>query len=565
MKRNSIFTEVVTPKVKYSKFDLSHSNKLTLNMGELVPILCEEVLPGDHFRIRAEVMFRFAPLVAPIYHNINAFVHWFFVPNRLVWNQSRKDSWEAFIATRKDDTKAPVMPFADFGTIPASGDTPLQEAYPLLDYMGVNLAKNMGTSVAEHQQFNVLPFRAYQLIYNEYYRDQNLEDDLFDDDNVDFIPLNGGDQSSNAPFLFALRRRAWEHDYFTSALPTPQQGAAVPIPVSLSGLPSASGYVDIPQLAVHGTIPVTNSGTEGDQVVYGKDDVGRGLLKIKDVNGNYVQVNVANAGTAGLTAGYGSRALVEGLDLSGIELSGTMEDLRTAEKLQEFLEIMMRGGRRYIETILSFFGVRGKDATLQRPQYLGGGMQPIQISEVAQTSESTETSPQGSLAGRAVSVGASNGIALKADEHGWLIGILSVMPRTGYMQGLDRKFTRFDRLDYFWPQFEHLGEQAILNKEVYNDPSDGENDSVFGYIPRYAEYKFHNDEVHGDFKGNLDFWHLARKFDERPYLNNTFIKANPSERIFAVEDNGATGKIWANIYINESAVRPMSYFGSPRW
>lgn len=536
MSKSSIFTEIVRPKVKFSKFDLSHGNKLTCNMGELIPILCEEVVPNDTFNLRAEVLIRLAPMIAPAFHSINAFVHWFFVPNRLLWNATKKDSWETFITAGKDGLQAPEVP----NMILSPSDAALGN---LGDYLGLNVSSASAGASAE-TRINILPLRAYQLIYNEYYRDPNLSDDLFDEETDGYISLRGGELSKASREylnLVSLRRRAWEHDYFTSCLPNPQRGAAVPIPVSIAATPEYRENQNLPQTAAMkfrniGPTPLQNSSSASFEADFGD---GSSLLA-----GNVLQ-----------QMSY----------VSGLDVSGTMQDLRTANRLQQFLENMMRGGHRYIETILSHFGVRGKDATLQRPQFLGGGMQPVQISEVAQTSASDpNVSPQGNLAGRAISIGADNGVRFHADEHGWIIGILSVMPRTGYFQGLHRKFSRFDRLDYFWPEFANLGEQAVLNKEVYNDPSDGLNDEVFGYIPRYAEYKYHNDEVHGDFKDSLVYWHLARKFDSRPALNETFVTSIPSERIFASTDT-SVDKLWCNIYIHETAVRPMPYYGSPMW
>lgn len=530
MSKSSIFTEIIRPKVKFSKFDLSHGNKLTCNMGELVPILCEEVVPNDTFNLRAEVLIRLAPMVAPAFHSINAFVHWFFVPNRLLWNATKKDSWETFITAGKDGLQAPVVPYLLPDTYSIDG---VEGGGKLADYLGVSYAARSVPGPGS-EKISALPFRAYQLIYNEYYRDPNLSEDLFDEDTPNFIRLDGGIVDSVVNLL-TLRRRAWEHDYFTSCLPNPQRGTAVPIPVSVGPAMRDDGLPEVLTLKSDDGMTIPGS---GPLVV---DETGKVKMQVESSLAYYTS--------------YGS----------GLDVSGTMQDLRTANRLQQFLENMMRGGHRYIETILSHFGVRGKDATLQRPQFLGGGMQPVQISEVAQTSSSDDTSPQGNLAGRAISIGADNGVRFHADEHGWIIGILSVMPRTGYFQGLHRKFSRFDRLDYFWPEFANLGEQAVLNKEVYNDITDGRNDEVFGYIPRYAEYKYHNDEVHGDFKSNLLYWHLARKFDIRPALNAAFVTSYPSERVFAVADNGVTDKLWCNIYIHETAIRPMPYYGTPMW
>jgi hypothetical protein len=242
----------------------------------------------------------------------------------------------------------------------------------------------------------------------------------------------------------------------------------------------------------------------------------------------------------------------------------SINDLRQAFRLQEFLEKNARGGSRYIEVIKSHFGVTSSDARLQRPEYLGGGKSPVTISEVLQTSDpvNQDSTPQGNMAGHAINVGGGNRFTYRAQEHGYIIGIMSIMPKTAYFQGTPKHFTKFDKFDYYFPSFAHLGEQPILTGELWTQGT-VKDDQIFGYTPRYAEYKHQLSSVHGEFKTSLKYWHMAREFETQPYLNEEFINANPTKRIFAVTDESDEA-IYAHIHHDLKARRLMPYFGTPK-
>jgi len=506
-----IFDKISINQPKKSVFDLSHERKFSMNMGDLVPVLCQEVIPGDKFRINMEQLVRFMPLVAPMMHRVNVYTHFFFVPNRLVWND-----WEKFITGGDKGLDNPVFPtYLNNTSIELLKQSPRFQYGSLLDYMGFPIKQIQESTLTveiPNISISLLPFRAYQLIYNEYYRDQNLEN---------IIPISkASGTETTVTDLFQLRKRAWEKDYFTSALPYAQKGAELTMPLS-------------------GEAPVVADGF----------DVNVGAT----FSGDNRYINTASpAGQleADLTQATGS----------------TINELRQAFQIQKWLERNARGGTRYIEQILSHFGVKSSDARLQRPEYLGGGKTPVTVSEVLQMSSSDETSPQGNMAGHGVSVGNSNQFSRYFEEHGMIIGIMSVLPRTAYMQGIPRYMTKTDRYDFFWPEFAHLGEQAVKKQELFWNPGNPSyNEADFGYQPRYTEYRYIPDTVHGEFANTLKFWHMAREFAQStpPELNTDFVKCQGDnlKRPFPVQDD--SHKLYVQTYCNIKAIRPIPKYGNP--
>ena len=551
----NIFNSIRLKRPKRNVFNLSYENKLTMNMGELVPIMCMPIVPGDKFRVNTEALVRLAPLVAPMMHRVNVYTHYFFVPNRLVWNE-----WEDFITKGIDGEDTPVLPFFSLSPGWSSGKfaAGIQNG-SLWDYLGLPTAKSAGGIAISGADPNgvdyptgfkvsVLPFRAYQLIYNEYYRDQNLTEP------VDISLSSGFVSDDQQAFnLLALRRRAWEKDYFTSALPWLQRGPEVTVPLN-GGRSGIDVYYQ-------------GAGASAQQW---KDADGRTWTGSSVYDGSFIakpgDLTGMNAQFIGAHQQLGNRApeldpngsLKVDLDEAGVSI----QDLRTSNALQRWFERNARGGSRYIEQILAHFGVRSSDARLQRPQFLGGGKMPVAVSEVLQTSSTDATSPQANMAGHGISAGVNNGFKHYFEEHGYVIGLMSIMPRTGYQQGVPRDFTKFDNMDFYFPEFAHLSEQEIKNKELYvsNDPT--YNEGTFGYTPRYAEYKYHESEAHGDFRSNMAFWHLNRIFSEKPNLNTTFVECNPSNRIFATSQT-QDDKFWVQIYQDVKALRLMPKYGTP--
>ena len=518
----SVFSHVKVRKPKSSTFDLSHQKKLSGKMGELIPIFCVETVPGDEFKINTAQLLRMAPMLAPIFHQITVYQHFFFVPNRLLW-----DNWEGFITGGEDGNDSSVWPNLEFSSATAITGR-------LSDYLGI--PDDFGYTA----KVSALPFSAYGTIYNEYYRDENLVPKL------DY-KCSDGTQSvvTKSDFINLSRgaclKRAWQHDYFTSALPWTQKGPEATIPLGTS---APITFTNNSQDIIHsrsGSWVANNYDLEA-----GVTATGTTANLVADVGGG-TRYNIALDNSDNLTT-----------DLSSAT-AATINDLRSAFRLQEWLEKNARGGSRYIESILSHFGVRSSDARLQRPEFLGGGSVPIQVSEVLQTAPATGSStPLAEMAGHGIAVGSNSNIEYRCEEHGFIMGIMSIMPKTAYQQGLNKMWNREDRFDYFWPEFAHLGEQEIALKELYTNTTTP--DAVFGYTPRYAEYKYMNDTVHGELKTTLDFWHLGRKFATVPSLNQTFIECDPSDRIFAV-----TGQehIYAIINHKVLAKRPMPYFGTP--
>ena len=518
--RGEIFRSVGGRKPKRTAFDLSFDNKLSTDFGVLTPVLCKEVVPGDTFKITSEMMVRMAPTLAPVMHNINVTVHFFFVPDRIIW-----EDFEDFITGGANGLSAPVVPFVesvDLADYAGSGT--------LADYLGI--PNNIGDG---QTQIVTLPFRAYQKIYNEYYRDQNLTSEVE-------LEVSSGEESTDYAELFKLRKRCWQKDYFTSALPFAQRGGDVSIPLQIGKITGRISPVVEDDDAIS-TVGSLWSSDNGELFNEGNEE--KAYFKFLNNSDNTLQTNVT---------------------------SPTIRDLRRANKLQEWLERNARGGSRYIEQILSHFGVRSSDARLQRPEYLGGGSVPVVISEVLQQAASTEADPAGAMAGHGIAVGNSPRFKKFFEEHGYIMGIMSIMPTTAYMDGLPRHFLKQDKFDYYFPEFAHIGEQPIFNAEISAAHRDAYG--TFGYTPRYAEYKYSPSECHGDFRGNLSFWHLARPVSDDVALNTSFVECDKSSlnRIFAVDDSDpdspyyeSVNKFWVEIYHHIVAKRPMPLLGDPQF
>lgn len=519
----SIFTRVMMPKVDSSSFDLSHDVKLSLDMGELIPFCLLDTVPGDKFSINAQAMLRMAPLISPVMHKIRVKMDFFFVPNRMLW-----DGWDDFISGQNTDDPPPT--FNGLHDI-VSGD--------LADYLGYPNGHANNGSV----EVNALPIGAYLKIYDEYYRDQNLHP-------AQFTALVSGTNTSayssakDPPLL-----GSWGHDYFTSCLPWAQKGDAVTIPlfeqnpdvVIKSGL--GSGDTQILRDASDNT-PVTSEYVGSDSAGnIASDPVGSFTDKARiDLNRTHE---------------------VE----SDIEAS-TIETLRNAFTLQRFLELNARGGTRITEWIKSQFNTSTDDLRHSRPYYIGGTSANMVISEVLATAETEGTAniPVGNMAGHGISVQGGKTFSYSCKEHGWIMGILRVIPETAYSQGLPKMLNRPTYLDYLIPAFANLGEQEVINFEIYFGDQTAtveEGLGVFGYIPKYSEYKYKNSEVHGEFKESLNYWTLSREFTNPPALNASFIDCVPGKRIFAVVDAGVDS-IYAHVFCKVRAIRKLPKYGVPK-
>jgi hypothetical protein len=508
MKQN-LFNSIKLQRPNKNVFDLSHDVKLSLDMGKLVPTLMLECVPGDTFNISCESLLRLAPMVAPMMHRVDVTMHYFFVPNRILW-----PDWQDFITGGKNGTSEPEFPYFNSETvndwIETLNPTTQIDIRKFLDYVGVPYVDNAG----EAFNFSAMPFAAYQCIYNEYYRDQNL---------MNPVPfeLESGNVGTGEN-LMQQRYRAWEHDYFTASLPWAQRGPSVDVPL---------GNITTPYTLIEGINSAGNPNVEATSGTYPVGDAPAPLQP-----GLYVP------------------------DLTAEVEPTTINTLRRAFKLQEWLEKNARGGARYIENILAHFGVKSSDARLQRPEYITGVKTPVVVSEVLNTTGIDGELPQGNMSGHGISVTTGNYGKYYCEEHGYIVGIMSVIPKAAYQQGLHKSFSKFDKLDYFWPSFAHIGEQEVKNQEIYLDGNDKQE--TFGYVPRYAEYKYLPSRVCADFRTTLNSWHMGRIFEEQPTLSGEFVECKPTKRIFAVTEEGIDS-LYCHIYHKIKAIRPMPKFGTP--
>lgn len=593
MSRQNIFTRVPVQRPKRNVFDLSFENRFSCKMGDLIPFLCKPVVPGDTFKVNSEIFIRTAPLVSPMFQKINVYTHYFYVPNRLLM-----EKWEQFISphatkanptptelqlpalsglVRLDSEDGPGLPLSVFSKSAKTISSDILIGN-LFDFLGYKFQKNSRDSSPSYRLLqSLLPINAYNLIYQCFYQDQNVGiaktiDDpvLLDEDLIVDLDFDSTRQSyevaSGEPIenYFNLRRRCWKKDYFTSALPFTQRGADVHIPL-------------------YGDAPVVSDGSyvsaeSNNAYTFKYGNVGSSAnAQFVTREGNRYNLSVDNYASEH-THSISSSEIAKHLTVDTSNVSAaTINELRRAVQLQKYLEISARVGGRYKEFVFGHFGVDINDGRLQRPEYLGGGVAPLKIGDVFQTS-STVTSGQdtyalGDLAGRGMSYGNQQGFKHTFPEHGYVIGIMSLQPEAAYYQGVPRDLLKMDRLDFFTPEFAHLGEQPIYDSELFVDITSSSNKlmNTFGYTPRYAEYKNSLGEIHGTFKSSLDTWHDARKFGEQPTLSQLFLQVNEHfdglNRVFAVPgtEENPVEHFYCYVQHHIKALRPMPVFGIPQF
>lgn len=548
MSRNDGYSFAALPRVSIHRsiFDRSHSIKTSFNVGDVIPFYVDEVLPGDTFDVRTSKVVRMPSLVTPIMDNIFLDTYFFFVPNRIVW-----EHWEELQGENKESAWAPTVEY-QVPQITSPAETGWNIG-TIADYMGIPTGVP-GLSV------NAMPFRAYALIMNEWFRDENLTDPLLIPmDDATVAGVNTGNYIQDVAKGGLPFKAAKYHDYFTSALPAPQKGPDVTIPVAQAGpypvvaRSESIGSDNYPQQPLRFSLTGSPVSVQGTHDLYHASGVLNSNQQSTVSPTPTSTYNLVPSNLWAMTDGSASVA--------------TINQLRMAFQIQKLYEADARGGTRYIEILKQHFGVTSPDARLQRPEYLGGNQIPLQISQIVQNSETTATSPQGTPVGLSNTSDSHHDFRKSFVEHGFVIGLMVARYHHTYQQGLERFWSRKDRFDYYFPVFAHIGEQAILNREIFAQGTT-EDDEVFGYQEAWADYRYRPSHVTGEMRSQssqtLDSWHLADNYSQLPALSDSWIREDQYvvDRVIAVTSQ-ITHQLFADIYVQCRSTRPMPVYSVP--
>ena len=531
-----------------SKFDRSSGYKTTFNVGDLIPFYCDEVLPGDTFQIKTSKVVRMQPLVTAPMDNLYLDTYYFFVPNRIIW-----EHWKQF---NGENTQSAWIPSTDYSIPQIKAPVGGWQAGTIADYFG------LPTGIA-NISVSALPFRAYSLIVNDWFRDENLQQPLninVDDSTV--IGTNGTDyvvdtQLGGMPF-----KAAKYHDYFTSCLPSPQKGPDVSA-FPLDGVHVGTLATDAPGTQIP-SMPSLRWYQRGESSpMAGRD----GYLAFKPDSEDKFFTSVAGELQGSSNLFDNSSVVPTNLGILSGQTAATINQLRMAFQIQKLYEKDARGGTRYVEILKSHFGVTSPDARQQRPEYLGGNRLPININQVVQTSATDSASPQANVAGMSLTQDSHGDFIKSFTEHGYIIGLMVARYDHTYQQGIARHWSRKTRFDYYWPVLANIGEQAILNKEIYAQ-GNAQDDEVFGYQEAWADYRYKPSIVTGEMRSNyktpLDSWHFADNYDALPKLSSSWIMedAKNVDRAMAVQSE-VSAQLFADLYISCECTRPMPVYSVP--
>lgn len=552
MSRNaeSHFSQLPHANISRSTFDRSHSLKTSFNVGDVVPFYVDEVLPGDTFSVRTSKVVRMPSLITPIMDNLYLDTYFFFVPNRLVW-----EHWREF---NGENTQSAWLPTTEYEvpqlTAPAGTGWSIGT---IADYMGIPTG-------VPNLSVNALPFRAYSLIMNEWFRDENLTDPLVTPtDDAVVAGVNTGNYITDVAKGGLPFKAAKYHDYFTSCLPAPQKGPDVAIPVANPDkLPVYTSNDEVPDFVSQAYPPLRF----GERISSGPPFYSTGSVTLGPGRGT----ESGGPLVLGAVPGTGFQDVAPAnlwAQWSGNAAVATINQLRMAFQIQKLYEKDARGGTRYIEILKAHFGVTSPDARLQRPEYLGGNRIPININQIVQQSQTTDQSPQGNPVGLSHTSDSHHDFRKSFVEHGFIIGLMVVRYPHTYQQGLERFWSRRDRFDYYWPVFANIGEQAVKNKEIYAQGTE-EDDEVFGYQEAWADYRYKPNHVTGEMRSQssqtLDFWHLGDNYDSLPSLSDAWIREDGKivDRVIAVT-SAITHQLFADIFVECRSVRPMPLYSVP--